>query len=54
MPRASSARSNASSSHGASAIIHAETSINPQDYGMTPMLGDSIGLVIDAEFERKS
>ena len=32
--------------------IHAETTINPQDYGFAPMFGTEIGLVIDAEFQK--
>ncbi len=34
---------------GVEAVGH----INPQDYGLNPMFGSSIELVIDAEFERK-
>jgi polyisoprenoid-binding protein YceI len=33
--------------------IHAEGSINPQDYGMGPFFKDPIQLVIDTEFDRK-
>jgi polyisoprenoid-binding protein YceI len=32
--------------------IHAETTINPQDYGFAPIFGTEIGLVIDAEFQK--
>jgi polyisoprenoid-binding protein YceI len=30
--------------------IHAETTINPQVYGLNPMLGNAVALVIDSEF----
>jgi polyisoprenoid-binding protein YceI len=30
--------------------IHAETTINPQDYGLPALLGNTIALVIDSEF----
>jgi polyisoprenoid-binding protein YceI len=33
--------------------IHAETTINPQDYGMPPMFGTAVGLVIDSEFVKQ-
>ena len=32
--------------------IHAETTINPQDYGLNPLLGNAITLVIDSEFQK--
>ncbi len=32
--------------------IHAETTINPQDYGFAPMFGTAIELVIDSEFQK--
>jgi polyisoprenoid-binding protein YceI len=30
--------------------VHAETAIDPKDYGLPPMLGASIALVVDGEF----
>jgi len=34
--------------------IHAEGSINPQDFGFDPVFATPIGLVIDTEFDRKA
>jgi len=33
--------------------IHAETTINPQDYGLPAMFGNAIALVIDGEFVKQ-
>ena len=32
--------------------VHAETSIDPQDFGMSAFFSDPIELVIDSEFDR--
>ena len=32
--------------------VHARTSIKPVDFGLTPLFGDAIEIVIDAEFQR--
>ena len=32
--------------------INARTSINPVDFGLPPLLGDAIEIVVDAEFQR--
>jgi polyisoprenoid-binding protein YceI len=34
--------------------IHAETTINPQDYGFPAMFGTAVALVIDSEFVKQS
>jgi len=34
--------------------IHATAIINPQDYGLMPLLGDALEIVVDAEFGRES
>jgi polyisoprenoid-binding protein YceI len=33
--------------------IHATAIINPQDYGLMPLLGDALEIVVDAEFGRE-
>ena len=33
--------------------IHATAIINPQDYGLIPLLGDALEIVVDAEFGRE-
>jgi polyisoprenoid-binding protein YceI len=33
--------------------VHATAVINPQDYGFTPLLGDTIEIVVDTEFGRE-
>jgi len=33
--------------------IHAETTINPQDYGLPALFGNTTGLVIDSEFVKQ-
>ncbi len=32
--------------------VHAEGSINPNDFGLAPMFGNAIVLVIDTEFSK--
>ena len=33
--------------------VHARAVINPDDFGLPPLFGDAIEIVVDTEFQRK-